>query len=436
MNKQIQPLAARMRPFSLDDFFGQAELLGEGKLLRRLIEADKLSSVIFFGPPGTGKTTLAEIIARTTGKQFFRLNAVNAGTKEIRDVAEKAANRILTPQGKVILFLDEVHRLNRTQQDVLLPFVEQGLIILIGATTENPYFSISVALQSRSTMFRFAALSKSDIVAVINSVCIKTLHEGILPQFEIMPAAVELLAELSEGDARAALNALELALLTTPPIETQQEVLVITPTIIEDCLQRKAVRYDRSGDNHYDVISAFIKSMRGGDPDATIHYLARMLTAGEDVEFIARRIVIAASEDVGLGNPAALQVAVAAAQAVKMLGMPEARIVLAEAAVLLAISPHSNSTYQAINLAMEEIGKIDVGEVPAHLRDSSYASSKKLGHGVDYKYPHDYPDTLVQQQYLPDPIVGKCYYIPTDRGFEGKLKARINDIRSKYFKKS
>jgi len=410
------PLAHLVRPRRLEDFAGQRHLVGEGKLLYRLIKADMLSSAIFYGPPGTGKTTLASIIAAESSFPFRQLSAVSAGVKEIRQVAEEAANPILNPGGRVLLFFDEIHRLNKGQQDVLLPYVENGTIVLIGATTENPYFEINKALISRSTVFQFYPLAEEDILLLIGRAlnAIGNAYNG--HTVELRTEAAKHIARVSDGDARRALNALELALKTTAP-DSEGRIIIGLETA-ENSIQQRALRYDKSGDQHYDVISAFIKSMRGSDPQAVLHYLARMLHAGEDINFIARRIIIAAAEDVGLANPRALEVAVAAAEAVRMIGMPEARIILAEAALMVALSPKSNSAYLGIERALEDVKSGRIGEVPLHLRDASYPGASVLGHGRGYKYPHDYPGHHVKQQYLPSELEGAKYYTPTRQGAE------------------
>ena len=410
------PLAHLVRPRRLEDFAGQRHLVGEGKLLYRLIKADMLSSAIFYGPPGTGKTTLASIIAAESSFPFRQLSAVSAGVKEIRQVAEEAANPILNPGGRVLLFFDEIHRLNKGQQDVLLPYVENGTIVLIGATTENPYFEINKALISRSTVFQFYPLAEEDILLLLGRAlnAIGNAYNG--HTVELRTEAAKHIARVSDGDARRALNALELALKTTAP-DSEGRIIIGLETA-ENSIQQRALRYDKSGDQHYDVISAFIKSMRGSDPQAVLHYLARMLHAGEDINFIARRIIIAAAEDVGLANPRALEVAVAAAEAVRMIGMPEARIILAEAALMVALSPKSNSAYLGIDSALEDVKSGRIGEVPLHLRDASYPGASVLGHGRGYKYPHDYPGHHVKQQYLPSELEGTKYYTPTGQGAE------------------
>ncbi len=423
------PLAHLVRPERLEEFAGQKHLIGKGMLLYRLIKADMLSSAIFYGPPGTGKTTLARLIAKESSFVFRQLSAVSAGVKEIRQVAEEAANPILTPGGKILLFFDEIHRLNKGQQDVLLPYVENGTIILIGATTENPYFEINKALISRSTVFRFYPLSHEDILILLKRALEVAGNIDNRSTVVLKEEALNHIARVSDGDARRALNALELALKTTPT--DGQGKVVIGLEEAENSIQQRALRYDKSGDQHYDVISAFIKSMRGSDPQAVLHYLARMLHAGEDINFIARRIVIAAAEDVGLANPRALEVAVAAAQAVRMIGMPEARIILSEAALTVALSPKSNSAYLGINHALENVKNGRIGEVPAHLRDSNYPGAAGFGHGKGYRYPHDYPGHYVRQQYLPEELEGAKYYVPTDQGSEKNIKSYYEYLRGR-----
>ncbi|NMA95542.1 MAG: replication-associated recombination protein A [Clostridiales bacterium] len=417
------PLATRMRPNNLDEFIGQDHIVGKGKLLNRLIIANRLTSMIFYGPPGTGKTTLARIISNETEYPFRQLNATSSGVKEIRKVASEAKNTMFNPRGRVVLFFDEIHRLNKGQQDVLLPYLEEGGIVLIGATTENPYFELNRALISRANIFKFEPLTDRDIKEVIYR-CLKDEKRGLgAYNIKLSEEAIRHLVVVSAGDARVPLNALELAILTTEP---KAGVYTIDKEIIEECVQQKALQYDKSGDNHYDVTSAFIKSMRNYmEPDAVLHWLARLIESGEKPEFIARRIIIAAAEDVGLANPAALQVAVAAAQAVNMIGWPESRIILAEAALMVACSPKSNAVYLGIESALEDIRKKDIGQVPTHLRDAHYSGAKDLGHGIGYKYSHDYPHSNVAQQYMPDPLVDKVYYRPKDSGVESRIKRNL-----------
>ena len=408
----MEPLAYRMKPKELKDFFGQEDIVGEGKLLNRLIKADKLTSAIFWGPPGCGKTSLARIIANTTKNKFVTLNATTAGVADIKAVVEKAQNIFENPTGKVILFIDEIHRFNKLQQDALLPHVEKGTVILIGATTENPYFSVNKALISRSTVFKFKELEDKDIVNILKN-CINDKENGLGNyNLEIEDGVLEFLATNSNGDVRSVLNALELAVLTTN-ISSNGKI-EITKDVIRDCIQQKKSIYDKTDDSHYDVISAFIKSMRGSDPDATLHYLARMLEGGEDPMFIARRIVIQASEDVGLANNNALVVAVSAMQAVHQVGMPEARIPLAQAALTVALSPKSNTSYLGINQAMEDVRNIDIGQVPMHIRNDTKSGMEEFGYGEGYKYPHDYENSKVEQQYLPDKLLGKKYFNPKE----------------------
>ncbi len=424
---QNMPLAARMRPETLDEFVGQKHIIGKNKLLYRAIKADRLTSAIFYGPPGTGKTTLAKIIAGETKYTFKQLNAVSAGVKEIREMAQEAQNYLLNPRGRIILFFDEIHRLNKGQQDALLPYVENGTFILIGATTENPYFEVNKALLSRSTIFKFQPLGDQDLRELMYR-CLKDKEKGLGKQkVEIQPEAVDHIIRMSEGDARSVLNALELATLTTPPDENG--TIVISLEVAQDCVQQKAIRYDKDGDNHYDVISAFIKSMRNYmEPDAVLHWLARMIESGEKPEFIARRIIIAAAEDVGMANPAALQVAVAAAQAVERVGWPESRIILAQAALMVACSPKSNSVCVGIDKALEDVRNKKIGEVPINLRDSHYPGSAELGHGRGYKYSHDYPGGRAKQQYLPHELKDVRYYFPKNSGAEARIKERLEQI--------
>ena len=427
--KHQMPLAARMRPETLEGFVGQKHIIGPNRLLYRAIKGDRLSSVIFYGPPGTGKTTLARIISNETQYSFVQLNAVTAGVKEIREAASEAQNLLLNPKGKVILFFDEIHRLNKSQQDVLLPYVEDGTIILIGATTENPYFEVNKALLSRSTIFRFEPLQDADILLLLDR-ALKDEEKGLGKySIKLERDAADYIAKISDGDARVALNALELAFLTTQPNE--EGTIVIDLETARECIQQKTLKYDKDGDNHYDITSAFIKSMRNYmEPDAVLYWLARMIESGEKPEFIARRIIICAAEDVGLANPAALQVAVAAAQAVERVGWPESRIILAEAALMVACSPKSNACYIGIDKALEDVRREKTGQVPIHLRDTHYKGAREMGHGKGYKYSHDYPMARAVQQYLPDGFENRRYYFPKDSGHEAKIKQRLEQIRA------
>ena len=420
------PLASRLRPRTLDEVVGQQHIVGKDKLLYRAIKADKLTSVIFYGPPGTGKTTLAKVIANTTSANFTQINATVAGKKDMEEVVKQAQDTLGMYGKKTILFIDEIHRFNKSQQDYLLPFVEDGTVILIGATTENPYFEVNGALLSRSIVFELKALEIPEIKELILRAVQDTERGMGSYQAMIDEDALDFLADMAGGDARSALNAIELGILTTPRGEDGK--IHITLEVASECIQKRVVRYDKDGDNHYDIISAFIKSMRGSDPDAAVYYLAKMLYAGEDVKFIARRIMILASEDIGNADPQAIQVAVAAAQAVERVGMPESQIILAQAAAYMACAPKSNSAVNAIFAAMDSV-KHKSTTVPAHLQDAHYGGHEKLGHGIGYKYAHDFPNHYVEQQYLPSEILGETFYELSDMGYEKKLKEHMEKIR-------
>ena len=425
--KDESPLASRLRPTTLDEVVGQQHIVGKDKLLYRAIKADKLSSIIFYGPPGTGKTTLAKVIANTTSAEFMQINATSAGKKDMEEVVAAAKNNQGMYGKKTILFIDEIHRFNKGQQDYLLPFVEDGTIILIGATTENPYFEVNPALLSRSVIFELKKLSTEDIRTLLLR-AVNDTEKGMGSYHAQMDDdALEFLADMANGDARAALNAIELGVMTTDRSEDGK--IHITLEVAQECIQKRRVLYDKNGDNHYDTISAFIKSMRGSDPDAAVYYLARMLYAGEDVKFIARRIMILASEDIGNADPQALQVAVAAAQAVERLGMPEARIVLAQAVTYMASAPKSNSAINAIDKAMRVVQETKTPPVPVHLQDAHYKSAGKLGHGKGYKYAHDYKNHYVKQQYLPDGLTGEVFYEPSENGYEQQIRAYYKKIK-------
>lgn len=423
---QEAPLASRLRPTTLEEVVGQQHIIGKDKLLYRAIKADKISSIIFYGPPGTGKTTLAKVIANTTSAEFTQINATVAGKKDMEAVVAQAKQTLGMYQKKTILFVDEIHRFNKGQQDYLLPFVEDGTLILIGATTENPYFEVNGALISRSSIFELRPLEKKDIKELLLR-AVNDTEKG-LGSFHavIEDDALEFLADVSGGDARNALNAIELGVLTTDRSEDGQ--IHITLDVASECIQKRVVNYDKKGDNHYDIISAFIKSMRGSDPDAAVFYLAKMLYAGEDVKFIARRIMICASEDVGNADPMALTVAVAAAQAVERIGMPESQIILSQAVTYVASAPKSNSAVNAIFAANDAV-RNNKTTVPTHLQDAHYKGAQKLGHGIGYKYAHDYPDHYVDQQYLPDEIKDARFYEPGDLGYEKQIKERLQKLR-------
>ncbi len=420
------PLAARLRPSTLEEVVGQQHIIGKDKLLYRAIKADKLGSIIFYGPPGTGKTTLAKVIAHTTSALFTQMNATTAGKKDMEEVVKKAKDTLGMYQKKTILFVDEIHRFNKGQQDYLLPFVEDGTITLIGATTENPYFEVNSALLSRSSIFELYPLKKEDIKIRIRR-AVYDVEKGMGSYGAVIDEdALDFLADISGGDARNALKAVELGILTTDRSEDGK--IHITLETASECTQKRVVRYDKTGDNHYDTTSAFIKSMRGSDPDAAVYYLAKMLYAGEDIKFIARRIMICASEDVGNADPMALTVAVSAAQAVERIGMPEAQIILSQAVLYVASAPKSNSAVNAVSMAMENVKKYKT-TVPPHLQDAHYKGSKNLGHGVGYKYAHNYPNHYVEQQYMPKEIEGTVFYEPGDNGKEREIKEWLSFIR-------
>ena len=421
------PLAARLRPTTLEEVVGQQHIIGKDKLLYRAIKADKLSSLIFYGPPGTGKTTLAKVIAHTTSAEFTQINATVAGKKDMEEVVQKAKDTQGMYGKKTILFIDEIHRFNKGQQDYLLPFVEDGTIILIGATTENPYFEVNSALISRSIIFELKPIEKEDIKTLIQR-AVYDKEKGMGAYDAVIDEeAMEFLAELSGGDARHALNAVELGIMTTNRSEDGK--IHITLDVAQECIQKRTVRYDKTGDNHYDTISAFIKSMRGSDPDAAVYYLARMLYAGESVTFIARRIMIHAAEDVGIADPMALQVAVNASLAVERVGMPEAQIILAEAAMYVACAPKSNACVCAIGDAMKTVEETGNLPIPSHLQDAHYKGAAKLGHGTGYLYAHNYPNNYVEQQYLPYELSGKEFYKPSGNGYEVKVKEHMQRIK-------
>ena len=420
------PLASRMRPTTLEEVVGQEHIIGKGKLLYRAIKADKLGSVLFYGPPGTGKTTLAKVIANTTSAQFQQMNATVAGKKDMEEVVKKAQDYLGMYGKKTILFIDEIHRFNKGQQDYLLPFVEDGTLILIGATTENPYFEVNSALISRSIVFELKPLEREDISRLLVRAATDVEKGMGSYDVEMEEDAREFLADIAGGDARAALNALELAVLTTE--KAADGKIHVTLDVASECIQKRVVRYDKTGDNHYDTVSAFIKSMRGSDPDAAVYYLAKMLYAGEDIKFIARRIMICASEDVGNADPQALVVAVAASQAVERLGMPEAQITLSQAVTYVASAPKSNAACMAVFNAAESVKSVRT-TVPPHLQDSHYKGAAKLGHGVGYKYAHDYPNHYVEQQYLPTEILGSRFYEPTENGYEKNIREHLDRIR-------
>lgn len=426
--KQESPLASRMRPATLEEVVGQEHIIGKDKLLYRAIQADKLGSVIFYGPPGTGKTTLAKVIANTTSARFQQINATVAGKKDMEEVVKEAQSHLGMYGKKTILFVDEIHRFNKGQQDYLLPFVEDGTLVLIGATTENPYFEVNGALLSRSIVFELKPLKKEDICRLLER-AVTDVEKGMGSyQAVLHEEAKEFLADISGGDARTALNALELGILTTR--KSQDGKIHIDLETASQCIQKRVVRYDKTGDNHYDTISAFIKSMRGSDPDAAVFYLAKMLYAGEDIKFIARRIMICAAEDVGNADPQALVVAVAAAQAVERLGMPEAQIPLSQAVTYVASAPKSNAACMAIMEAMEAV-KTTRTTVPVHLQDAHYKGSAKLGHGQGYLYAHDYPNHYVKQQYMPSELEGRSFYHPTGNGYEKNIQEYFKKIQGK-----
>ncbi len=424
--KKTAPLADRMRPSTLSEFVGQNHIIGEGKFLQRSIKADRLTSMIFYGPPGTGKTTLAMIIANTTSMIFEKLSAVTSGVKDIREVTKRAEENLKMEGKRTILFIDEIHRFNKSQQDALLPFVERGIIILIGATTENPYFEVNKALLSRTMVIKINSLTDNNIKELILR-ALKDEEKG-MGRFKvnINDEAIDYLVHVSKGDGRIALNSLEIGILTTP--RDENGIINIDIDTIKDCIQEKWIPYDKGGDEHYDTISAFIKSMRGSDPDATLYWLAKMVVAGEDPKFIGRRIIICASEDVGNADPRALSVAIDAFQAVDIIGMPEGRIPLAQAAVYVACAPKSNASYKGINKALDDVKNNKIGKVPNHLKDQSYKGAAKLGHGKGYKYPHEYPHSYIEQQYLPDIKAGTKYYEPTENGYEKVIKKRLDNI--------
>lgn len=422
-----EPLAQRLKPSNLDEFVGQDHILAKDKLLYRSIKGDRITSLIFYGPPGVGKTSLAKIIAKTTKCNYVELNAVTSGIKDIKNVIDEATREISMSGKKTILFIDEIHRFNKTQQDSLLPHVEKGIVTLVGATTENPFFEVNKALLSRSMIFKLELLSKENIVSLLNrALKDRKLGYGSI-NIKLYKEAEEFICDNAVGDGRRALNALELAVLTTS--KREDGIIHITLDVVEECMQKKQVTYDKSGDYHYDIISAFIKSIRGSDPDASVHYLARMLSGGEDPEFIARRLVISASEDIGNADPYALLIANAALNAVKFIGMPEARIPLAQATIYLAGAPKSNASYNAINLALEDIEKEEVGRVPLHLRGNNYSGSNILNEGSRYKYPHDYENHYVRQQYMPKELLKKKYYTPTSMGYEKRIKDRLDTLK-------
>jgi putative ATPase len=429
MTDRKEPLAYRMVPRTLDEFVGQEHILGPGRMLRRMIEADRLSSIILYGPPGTGKTSLARVIARTTKSGFQKLNAVTSGIADIKRVILDAQNLLMNPSGRTVLFIDEIHRFNKSQQDALLPNVEDGTLILVGATTENPFFEVNKALISRSTVFQLQPLAEADILKILHATLVDGERGlGTLP-LDVEEEAFAFLCDRCNGDARIALNGLELASVTTP-ISANGRIHVDVP-VLEDCMQKRSIAFDHDGESHYDNISAFIKSMRGSDPDATVFYLARALHAGEDIEFLARRITICAAEDVGMANPSAIQVAMAAYQAIMAVGMPEARIILAEAAIMVATSPKSNASYLAIEKALADVASRRTGEVPMHLRNAPAKGMAELGYGKGYQYAHDFPGHIVDLEYLPEEVRGTHYYEPDTNGYEARIKEWLDKKRER-----
>lgn len=426
VQEKESPLASRLRPRTLDEVVGQQHIIGKDKLLYRAIKADKMSSLIFYGPPGTGKTTLAKVIANTTSADFRQLNATVSGKKDMEQVVNEAKQTLGMYQKRTILFIDEIHRFNKSQQDYLLPFVEDGTLILIGATTENPFFEVNGALISRSAVFELYPLGKEDIAELIRR-AVYNQERGMGSYNAVIDEnAVEFLADVAGGDARMALNAVELGILTTS--RSEDEKIHITQEVLAECIQKRVIRYDKTGDNHYDTISAFIKSMRGSDPDAAVFYLAKMLYAGEDIKFIARRIMICAAEDVGNADPMALTVAVSASQAVERIGMPEAQIILSQAVLYVAAAPKSNAAVNAITAATQAVKQAKTS-VPTYLQDAHYRGAADLGRGIGYKYAHDYPNNYVDQQYLPDEIKDMKFYQPSDNGYEKKIKEHLKKIR-------
>ena len=427
------PLASRMRPRTLDEVIGQEHIIGPDKLLSRAIRADRIGSVIFYGPPGTGKTTLAQVVANTTSSRVVQINATTAGKKDMEEAIRKAKDALGMEERRTILFVDEIHRFNKAQQDYLLPFVEDGTVTLIGATTENPYFEVNRALVSRSRIFELRALDASDLEKILRRALAD--RERGLGGMDVIADddALAFLADVANGDARAALNALELGALTTAPGANGK--VHLTMEVASECIQKRVLGYDKDGDSHYDTVSAFIKSMRGSDPDAAVYYLARMIYAGEDLDFIARRMIVCASEDVGNADPQALTVAVSAAEAARTIGMPEARIVLAQAAAYIACAPKSNSAIASIDEALSVVKDSATGGIPPYLKDAHYSDASKLGRGIGYKYAHDYPNHYVDQQYLPDELAGRRFYRMSDNGYEKGMRLWLERI-GKYPRKS